>query len=47
MVVRGEMDDGGKLDGGGGGGRGKVGWVETRVGEGGVVTQGRVRRAES
>ena len=32
---------------GGGGRRGKVGWIVIRVGEGGVGTQGRVRLAEN
>ena len=32
---------------GGGGKRGKVGWVVIRVGEGGVDIQGRVRLAKS
>ena len=47
MVVRGETSGGGGLNEGSGGGRGKIGWVEIGVGEGGMGTRGRVRLAES
>ena len=38
MVVRGETSGGGGLNEGSGGGRGKIGWVEIGVGEGGMGT---------